>query len=62
MNPDQYTPVDQSDLGPYCLQYRSPKYKSRRVVVNGGKGINYIYCSAHWKHLNGKLAMIGKNI
>ena len=25
MNPDQTAPWEQSDLGPYCLQYRLPK-------------------------------------
>ena len=25
MNPDQTAPLEQSDLGPYCLQYRLPK-------------------------------------
>ena len=32
MNPDQTAHlgavVEQSDLGPYCLQYRVPKYKT----------------------------------
>ena len=35
---------EQSDLGPYCLQYRLPKYSSKykqmAVVVNGGKKDN----------------------
>ena len=26
MNPDQTAPKEQSDLGPYCLQYILPKY------------------------------------
>ena len=30
MNPDQMAPEEQSDLGPYCLQYRLPKTISRR--------------------------------
>ena len=30
MNPDQTAPRTQSDLGSYCLQYRLPKYISRR--------------------------------
>ena len=30
MNPDQTAPKEHSDLGPYCLQYRLPKYISRR--------------------------------
>ena len=25
MNPDQTVPKEQSDLGPYCLQYQLPK-------------------------------------
>ena len=29
MNPDQTAPLE-SDLGPYCLQYRLPKNISRR--------------------------------
>ena len=29
MDPDQ-TALEQSDLGPYCLQYWPPKYMSRR--------------------------------
>ena len=43
MNPDQTAPKEQSDLGPYCLQYwlHAPKNLSRRVeqmtqVVTGG--------------------------
>ena len=30
MNPDQTAPKEQSDLGPYCLQYGPLKYMSRR--------------------------------
>ena len=30
MNPDQTAPKEQSDLGPYCLQYRLLKNISRR--------------------------------
>ena len=30
MNPDQTAPKEQSDLGPYCLQYRLPKNISRQ--------------------------------
>ena len=30
MNPDQTAPLEQSDLGPYCLQYRRSKNLSRR--------------------------------
>ena len=29
MNPDHTAPMEQSDLGPYCLQYRLPKNISR---------------------------------
>ena len=29
MDPDQTAPLEQSDLGPYCLQYRLPKNMSR---------------------------------
>ena len=29
MNPDQTAPLEQSDLGSYCLQYRPPKFISR---------------------------------
>ena len=42
LNPDQTAPFwEQSDLGPYCLQYRLPKSTSRReeqmtIVVTGG--------------------------
>ena len=32
MDPDQTAPKwEQSDLGPYCLQYRLPKYTSIQV-------------------------------
>ena len=30
MNPDQSAPREQSDQGPYCLQYKLPKKISRR--------------------------------
>ena len=30
MNPDQTTPLEQSDLGPYCLQYGLSNNISRR--------------------------------
>ena len=30
MNLDQTAPKEQCDLGPYFLQYRPPKYMSRR--------------------------------
>ena len=33
MNPDQNAP-DQSDLGPYCLQFRLPKYILSRCSVS----------------------------
>ena len=41
MKPDQTAPKEQSDLGPYCLQYRLPGNISRREeqttnVVTGG--------------------------
>ena len=31
MNTDQNAPMEQSDLGPYCLQYRLPKRISRQA-------------------------------
>ena len=34
MNPDKTAPNEQSDLGPYCLQYRLPKKISRRGADN----------------------------
>ena len=42
MNPDQIALWEQSDLGPYCLQYRLPKNIRRRwekttKVVTGEK-------------------------
>ena len=45
MNPDQTAPKKQSDLGPYCLQYRRPKTISRREeqmtkVVTGRLRVN----------------------
>ena len=52
MNPDQ------SDLGPYCLQYRVPKYKtsllSYRDYLESGKfqcvmGIYYFFETANSK-------------
>ena len=30
MNLDQTAPFEQSDLGPYCLQYKLPKNIGRR--------------------------------
>ena len=30
MYPDQTAPWEQSDQGPYCLQYRPPMYINRR--------------------------------
>ena len=43
MDPDQTAPMEQSDRGPFCLQYRLLKNISRREeqttqVVTGGKG------------------------
>ena len=32
MNPDQTAPKEQSDLGPYCLQYSLPNNKSSRAL------------------------------
>ena len=32
MNLDQTAPKEQSDLGPYCLQYRLSKNTSRRKL------------------------------
>ena len=49
MNPDKTAPfVQQSELGPYCLQYRLPKNISRREeqttkVVTGGKLVKLIH-------------------
>ena len=41
MNPDLTAPKEQSDLGPYCLQYWHPKCISRQeqtiIAVNEGK-------------------------
>ena len=41
MGPDQTDQMEQSDLGPYCLQYRPPKYVIKReqtsITVKGGK-------------------------
>ena len=47
MNPYQTSPKEQSDLGPYCLQYRLPKNISRREeqttkAVTGGKRIQFV--------------------
>ena len=59
MNPDQTAPWEQSDLGPYCLQYRLPKNisrcESRRQVMTGReKGwfflLKVICCDVlHWQ-------------
>ena len=49
VNPDQTAPKgEQSDLGPYCLKYRLPKNKSRRVekttkIVTGRLKINSVF-------------------
>ena len=43
MNPDQTAPKEQSDLGPYFLQYRLPKNIIRRQVVAGRKGFIFTY-------------------
>ena len=51
MNPDQTAPK-QSDLGPYCLQFRHPKCTSTTKVVIGGKRDLHgfpIYL-AYWLH------------
>ena len=45
MNTDQTAPLEQSDLRPYCLQYRLPKIISRHVeqtskVVTGRLRVN----------------------
>ena len=38
MNPVQTAPREQSDLGPYCLQYRLPSRWIKRLT--GGKTVN----------------------
>ena len=50
MNHDQTAPKEQSDLGPYCLQYwlHLPKNLCRQVeqmrkVVTGGLRVNNIF-------------------
>ena len=47
MNPDQTAPLEQSDLGPYCLQYDLLKLESKSaddkegdIIVNDEKKIN----------------------
>ena len=47
VNPDQSAPKEQSDFGPYFLQYRVPKNISRREeqttkVVTGRKRVNFV--------------------
>ena len=47
MNPDQTAPREQSDLDPYCLQYRLPKSISKQdeqmtKVMTGGLRVNFI--------------------
>ena len=41
MNPDQTAPWEQSDLGPYCLQYRLQKREQMTKVLTGGKGLTF---------------------
>ena len=47
MNPNQTARKEQSDSGPYCLQFRLPmtlsRIKSRRQVINGGKRVKKPY-------------------
>ena len=50
MNPDQTTPREQSDLGPYCLQYRLSKVckqirEQMTIVLNGGKRVYRYFLS-----------------
>ena len=42
MDPDQTAHNEQSDLGPYCLQYRLPKYMSRRWQKGGYVGLDVV--------------------
>ena len=49
MNPDQTAPKEQSDLDPYCLQYRVTTNTSQREeqttkVVTGGGGLRLFFC------------------
>ena len=37
MNPGQAAPLEQSDLGSYCLQYRLQMRGQTTKVVTGGK-------------------------
>ena len=39
VSPDQTAPCEQSDLGPYCLQYRLPKNISRREDITSEKKV-----------------------
>ena len=38
MNPDQTAPKEQSDLGPYCLQYCPPKNILKQKILMWIKG------------------------
>ena len=55
MNPDQTAPKwEQSDLVPYCLQYRLPKNISRREEqmksCDCGKRVNIFSDKMVWAH------------
>ena len=60
MNPDQTACREQSDMGPYCLQYRLHKNISRRdekiTVVTGGKKVNnmvlILYAESHFLNMS----------
>ena len=51
MNPDQFW--EQSDLCPYCLQYRLPKNISRREVATGRLRVKTI-----WERCN-QISLVG---
>ena len=43
MKPDQTAHNEQSDLGPYCLQYRLPKHISRRWREEGYVSLDVVH-------------------
>ena len=59
MNPDQTAPKEQSDLSPYCLQYRQPmnisRHKEQTTKVVTGRLRAILSSRNHHSTVNGIL-------
>ena len=51
MNPDKTAPKEQSDLGPYCLQYRLQMSRAHRAISHCNHLLLKMYSGYKYKSL-----------